>query len=97
MAKNTIFETEHERFRRERAENVEKEYMQYSTEILGKQVSPNRVMAHLADRFDMSKEGIKIILKRAGIYISAKKPLKIKKKPNRTHSAPVQPTLFLIQ
>lgn len=97
MAKNTIFETEHERFRRERAENVEKEYMQYSTEILGNQVSPNRVMAHLADRFNMSKEGIKTILKRAGIYVSAKKPLKMKKKPNRTHSVPVQPTLFLIQ
>ena len=75
MININAFETENERFRRERAENVEREYLNYATDILGNKVTPNRVIQFLADRFNMSGEGIKTILKKRGIYKSAKQPV----------------------
>lgn len=80
MTKINAFETDYERFLRERAESVEREYLNYATEILVKKISPNRIIKHLADRFSMSGEGIKTILKRRGIYKSAEQPVCIKKK-----------------
>ena len=44
MTKINAFETDYERFLRERAENVEREYLNYATEILAKKVSPNRII-----------------------------------------------------
>lgn len=78
MTKINAFETEYERFLRERAENVEREYLNYANEILGKKVTPNRVIQFLADRFSMSGEGIKTILKRRGVYKNAKQPVFLK-------------------
>lgn len=88
MTKINAFETEYERFLRERAENVEREYLNYATEILGHKVSPNRIIKYLADRFSMSAEGIKTILKRRGVYKSAEQPVFIKKITARQATLP---------
>lgn len=88
MTKINAFETDYERFLRERAENVEREYLNFATEILAKKVSPNRIIKYLADRFSMSGEGIKTILKRRGIYKSADQPVFIKKTTARQATIP---------
>lgn len=88
MTKINAFETEYERFLRERAENVEREYLNYAKEILGKKVSPNRIIKYLAERFNMSGEGIKTILKRRGVYKSADQPVFIKKTTVRQATLP---------
>lgn len=75
MAKNNLFETDYERFLRERAENIQNEYLNCAHEILTGQITPNRVIQHLSKRFNLSGEGIKKILKRNGIYLSAKQPV----------------------
>ena len=75
MVKNDIFETQYERFLRERAEKVVSEYFKYKQEILSGELSPNRVIQHLAKQFSMSGQGIKTILQRKGIYKSAKQPI----------------------
>lgn len=75
MAKNYQFETDYERFLRERAENIQSEYLHFSHDILSGQLAPNRVIQHLAQRFNLSGEGIRKILKRKGIYVSAKQPV----------------------
>ena len=88
MTKINAFETDYERFLRERAENVEREYLNYATEILSKKVSPNRIIKYLADRYSMSGEGIKTILKRRGVYKSAEQPVVIKKMSVRLTTLP---------
>ena len=75
MAKNDIFETQYERFLRERAEKIQQEYLGRSHEILSGQLSPNRVIQYLANHFGMTGEGVKSILKRKGVYKSAKQPI----------------------
>ena len=88
MTKFNAFETEYERFLRERAENVEREYLNYANEILAHKVSPNRIIKYLADRFSMSGEGIKTILKRRGVYKSAEQPVFIKKATDHQTTLP---------
>ena len=75
MQKKIFFETDRERFLRERSENVQKDYLSYSRDILTGHISPNRVIQYLARRYCMSGEGVKSILKRHGVYKSAKQPV----------------------
>lgn len=75
MTKNILFETDYERFLRERAESIQSEYLRCSREILNGEITPNRVIQHLSKRFNLSGEGVKKILKRKGIYVSAKQPV----------------------
>lgn len=75
MGKINIYETEQERFRRERSEAIVKEYLAMSDDILRGVVTPNRVVNYLATRFSMSGYGIKTVLKRMGVYKSAKQPV----------------------
>ncbi len=75
MPKNFQFETDYERFLRERAENIQKEYLNCAHDIVSGRLTPNRVIQHLAHRFNLSGEGIRKILKRKGVYVSAQKPV----------------------
>ena len=75
MTKFNEYETESERFTRQRNENVVNEYLSRSCDIVSGKVSPNRLCSFLADRFGMSRYGITLILKRAGVYKSAKEPV----------------------
>lgn len=88
MLKNNLFETDYERFLRERADSIQTEYLNCAHEILSGQLTPNRVIQHLSKRFNLSGEGIKKILKRKGIYVSAKQPV------IRPNVEPVQLSMF---
>jgi hypothetical protein len=69
------FETERERIRRERRENIVKDYLKYAEQILHKEVAPGRVFKYLASQYKMTEYGIGSILKRYGVYESADKPV----------------------
>lgn len=79
MAKISILETPYEAFLRTRAEEICQLYLGWSNEIMTGKVKPNRVIQHIAHVKSMSGEGVKTILKRHGIYKSAKEPLIIKR------------------
>ena len=83
MKKNIAFETDYERFLRVRAENVQHEYLKYAHQITSGELAPNRVIQKLASTYNMTGEGIKSILKRCGVYKSAKQPV-IKQKVEPT-------------
>ena len=71
MEKINVFETNSERFLREKVEKVCKEYLNYAHEITSRELAPNRVITALGEKFGMSGQGIKNILMRKGIYKSA--------------------------
>ena len=83
MVNISKFETERERFRRERRENIVKDYLRYADQILRKEVAPGRVFKYLASQYKMTEYGIGSILKRYGVYESAEKPV-IPPKDNET-------------
>ena len=69
------FETERERIRRERRENIVRDYLRYEEQILRKEVAPGRVFKYLARQYKMTEYGIGSILKRYGVYESAANPV----------------------
>lgn len=69
------FETEREKARRIRSENISKEYLSYAPLILQGKITPNRVFMYLAERYDMTEDGVRLVVKRAKIYQGAKKPV----------------------
>lgn len=73
------YETESERFTRQRNENIVEEYLSRSCDIVSGKVTPHRLCSFLADRFGMSRYGITLILKRAGVYKNAKQPVVVPK------------------
>lgn len=75
MAKINILETPYEIFLRTRAEDVCHLYLAWSHEIMSGQVKPNRVIQTIAMKKGMSGEGVKTILKRHGLYKSARQPV----------------------
>lgn len=75
MVNISKYETERERFRREKRENIVKDYLRYSDQILRKEVAPGRVFKYLASQYKMTEYGIGSILKRYGVYESAEKPV----------------------
>ena len=75
MVNISKFETEREKIRRERRENIVKDYLKYADQILRKEVAPGRVFKYLASQYKMTEYGIGSILKRYGIYESADKPV----------------------
>ena len=75
MAKINTLETAYETFLRTRADEVCQLYLAWSREILSGEVKPNRVIQNIAQTKGMSGEGVKTILKRRRIYISAKQPI----------------------
>lgn len=75
MAKISILETPYEAFLRTRAEEICQLYLGWSYEIMTGKVKPNRIIQNIAHVKSMSGEGVKTILKRHGIYKSAKEPL----------------------
>lgn len=79
MAKISTLETPYETFLRTRAEEVCQLYLGWSHEIMTGQVKPNRVIQNIAQLKSMSGEGVKTILKRLGVYKSAKQPLIVQK------------------
>ena len=68
------YETETQRFTRERNENIVNEYIRRSQDILCGKVTPHRLCEFIAERYNMSRYGVTLILKRAGIYKNAKQP-----------------------
>lgn len=74
MEKINVFETNSERFLREKVEKVCKEYLHYAQEITSGELAPNRVIRVLGEKFGMTGQGIKNILIRKGIYKSAHEP-----------------------
>lgn len=80
MAKINILETPYEVFIRTRSEKICQYYLEWSDDILGGLVKPNRIIQNIAQKLGMSGEGVKTILKRYGIYKSAKQPL-VEKQP----------------
>jgi hypothetical protein len=74
MEKINVFETNSERFLREKVEKVCKEYLHYAQEITSGELAPNRVIRVLGEKFGMTGQGIKNILMRKGIYKSAHEP-----------------------
>lgn len=91
MSKNEVFETSYERFLRERSEKIVQQYSAHSHEILAGELSPNRIIQHLAHEFKMSGEGVKQILKRKGIYVSARQPF------IRPKVEPIQLSMFSVE
>ena len=77
MGKINIYETSYEIFLRTRAEDICQLYLSWSNEILSGKVKPNRIIQNIAQRKSMSGEGVKTILKRRGVYLSAKQPVVI--------------------
>lgn len=75
MIKKHCLETPFENFLRRRAEDICKMYLCWSNEILCGQVKPNRIIQRIASEKCMSGEGVRTILKREGIYKSAKQPV----------------------
>lgn len=74
MEKINVFETNSERFHREKIEKVCKEYLHYAQDITSGELAPNRVIRVLGEKFGMTGQGIKNILMRKGIYKSAHEP-----------------------
>lgn len=81
MEKNPIKEYPHEKKVRERAELVINKYLDYCKEITSGKVSPNRIMATIAEdeEIQLTIPGVKRILKTHGIYVDANKPLDLDK------------------
>lgn len=75
MAKFNEYETEAERFTRQRNEDIVNEYISRSHDIFSGKVTPHRLCEFLGERFNMSRYGITLVLKRAGVYKSAKQPV----------------------
>lgn len=73
------YETESERFNRQRNENIVEEYLSRSCDIVSGKVSPHRLCAFLGERFNMSRYGVTLVLKRAGVYKNAKQPVVVPK------------------
>ena len=73
------YETESERFNRQRNENIVEEYLSRSCDIVSGKVSPHRLCAFLGERFNMSRYGVTLVLKRAGVYKNAKEPVVVPK------------------
>ncbi len=88
MSKINTLETTHEAFLRMRAEEICKSYLGWSHEITIGQVKPNRIIQNIAKSKGLTGEGVKKILKRRGIYKSAKQPLIVKR------TAPTQLSIF---
>jgi len=77
MSKINVLETAAEKEHREKIEGIVKDYIGWSREILVGQVTPNRVITHIASTYQMTREGVKGILRRRGIYKSALQPVVI--------------------
>lgn len=77
MTKINEYETETQRFNRQRNESIVNEYIERSHDILLGNVTPHRLCEFLAERYNMSRYGITLVLKRAGVYKSAKQPIVI--------------------
>jgi len=88
MAKNVVLETQYEKFLRTRAEEICQSYIGWAHEITCGEVKPNRIIQRLAQEKGMTGEGVKSILKRFGVYKSAKQPIILQK------SEPVQLSMF---
>ena len=69
------FETERERERRERNEQMARDYLSYASMIHQQKVSPNRIFNYLAERYALSAFGVKRILQGEGIYRDGKHPV----------------------
>ena len=66
MSKINVLETAAEKEHREKIEGIVKDYIGWSREILVGQVTPNRVITHIASTYQMTREGVKGILRRRG-------------------------------
>lgn len=77
MVKISELETKVERFRRERDEKIKREYLEYSELINSGQTSPNRIILHIGTRYNLSRQGVKNILQKIGVYKSAAEPVVI--------------------
>lgn len=69
------YETERQKFIRERSYRIAKAYIQRAGDILMEGVKPTRVMVMLAKKYEMTSYGIACILKRKGIYVNRKHPI----------------------
>lgn len=75
MEKINEYETEYQRFTRERNESIVSEYLRRSPAVLSGETTPHRLMEFLAERYDMSRYGITMVLKRAGVYKGKLQPV----------------------
>ena len=84
MDRSQLYETKDEKERRERNENIVREYMSCSSDILAGYVVPGKVIRRLHEKYGMTIYGITCLLKRKGIYKGAKNPVAIKSKTEYT-------------
>lgn len=82
MNRKFEYETRFERELRERNDEIVREYKERLPEVTSGQVTANRVIQLLADRYNMSLFGIKRILMKRGEYTPT---------PRRSHA---EPSLF---
>lgn len=66
------FETPMETARRERREAIVKEYKDEGLKLIAKGLKPYRVMMALAQKYNMSLPGIRLILTESGEYKGSK-------------------------
>lgn len=83
MVKILALETNYERFLRVRAEEICKSYLAWSDKILSGQVSPNRIIAKLAGTKGMTREAVRRLLIRKGIYQDAQHPVLVDSNGNQ--------------
>lgn len=82
MTKINLYETPKEAKRRAKAQEIRKEYLELSHDILSGKVLPNRVMDALGRKHGKTVMGIKYILRQAGIYQDAKHPVVMSANPS---------------
>lgn len=75
------YETKAHRFNRQRNESIVNEYKSRAHDILSGKVTPHRMCEFLGERYNMSRYGITLILKRAGVYKSASQPVSFNTTP----------------
>jgi hypothetical protein len=94
MDRSQLYETPDEKKRRERNENIVREYMSCSPDILEGFVTPGKVIRRLHEKYGMTIYGVTCLLKRKGIYKGAqnpvaRKPLKVEAPELKSSELPV--------
>ena len=75
MTKFLEYETDLDRFRRERNQQICRDYLDRSCDILNKGISPNRVIQYLSSVYHLTAVSIKRILKERGVFADRHTPV----------------------
>ena len=75
MAKIYNYESPFETHKRIKKDNIIRDYLDCSSDIISGKVTPNRVMARLGERYNLARQSVFYLLKKSGVYINASTPV----------------------